>query len=146
MQAVILRLRKIVKLRDRSFMIMKESDILAQEKRDHNETKLHFANRENARDKELLAANERIKELEDANVEYHERTLENEAEILKFKTRNTALESAVKVARESIKDSWNKLECHIAGCVHKTRAVNSSGCSAHRGMMQALTKLDEALK
>ena len=43
-------------------------------------------------------------------------------------------------AVEIIRSAYIKLECHFAGCEHKTRSVNSGPCSVHGPMFRFLSK------
>ena len=45
--------------------------------------------------------------------------------------------------RDALKDAWNKLDCCIVGCRHKTKFVNAEFCSAHSSIMKALTQKAE---
>lgn len=57
----------------------------------------------------------------------------------KLKKELTAANERIKELEDALKDAWNKLDCCIVGCYHKTKLVNSSMCSAHTSIYNALT-------
>lgn len=56
------------------------------------------------------------------------------------------LNEELRAANKVLKDCWNKLDCHVGNCYHKTRKVNGDSCSAHRGMLETIYKISEIMK